>query len=134
MGRRGDRPGPRHGMRLTGPDHARDDAGGVWIVTGVVLGLIVYAGVVVAWHAGFTAAAPFVVIPAVLVVMVGAGNLLGGKRPGRPAPRFNRPDPVPIASLRGDMGPPGGPGSPTTAPADGAPGTDPDPTAPDPGR
>ena len=136
MGRRGDRPGGRRLDRLTGPDHARDDAGGVWIITGVVLGLIVYAGVVVAWHAGFTAAAPFVVIPAVLVVMVGAGNLFSGKRPGRPAPRFNRPDPVPLTSLRRDGGTPAAPGStaPATSTADGATGADPDPTAPGPGR
>jgi len=61
-------------------------------------GLIVYAGVVLAWHAGFTAAAPFVVIPAVLVVMIGAGNLVSGRRPGRAAPRFNRPDLDPVPS------------------------------------
>jgi len=136
MGHRGDRPGGRLLDRLTGPDHARDDAGGVWIITGVVLGLIVYAGVVVAWHAGFTAAAPFVVIPAVLVVMVGAGNLLSGKRPGRPAPRFNRPDPVPLTSLRWDGGTPTGPGSPApaTSSADGATGADPDPTVTGHGR
>jgi hypothetical protein len=136
MGRRGDRPGGRLLDRLTGPDHARDDAGGVWIITGVVLGLVVYAGVVVAWHAGFTAAAPFVVIPAVLVVMVGAGNLLSGKRPGRPAPRFNRPDPVPLSSLRRDGGTPTGLGfpAPATSSADGATGADPDPTASGPGR
>jgi hypothetical protein len=81
-------------------DRVRDDAGGVWIVTGWVVGLVVYAGVVLTWHAGFSAAAPFVVIPAVLVVMIGAGNLISGRRPGRPAPRYNRPDPVPIAVLR----------------------------------
>jgi hypothetical protein len=75
----------------------------VWIVTGWVVGLIVYAGVVLAWHAGFTAAAPFVVIPAVLVVMVGTGNLVGGRRPGRPAPRFHRPDldPMPVSTRHG---------------------------------
>jgi len=112
-----------HGDRA-GPDRARDDAGGVWIVTGWVVGCVVYAGVVLAWHAGFTAATPFVVIPPVLVVMVGAGNLLGGRRSGRSGPRFNRPDlePVPIATLHGDSGgaaeddgaggaPAGGPGT-----------------------
>ena len=123
MGHLGDRPTGRRLARLTGPDHARDDAGGVWIYTGVVLGLIVYAGVVVAWYAGFTAAAPFVVIPAVLVVLVGAGNLISGKRPGRPAPRFNRPDPVPLTTLRRDGG--------TTA---GHDGTGPDSTGPDANR
>ena len=54
--------------RLTGPDHVtrrrrrgldRDRLG--------ASACLVYAGVVLAWHAGFTAAAPFVVIPAVLV-------------------------------------------------------------------
>jgi len=137
MGRGGRPPGTRRLDRLTGPDHARDDAGGIWIYTGVVLGLIVYAGVVVAWHAGFTAAAPFVVIPAVLVVMVGAGNLLSGRRPGRPAPRFNRPDPVPLSSLRPGGSAPVGPDSvapaasvaPAGANADGGTGVDPDPTA-----
>ena len=105
-------------------ERVRDDAGGVWIVTGWVVGLIVYAGVVLAWHAGFTAAAPFVVIPAVLVVMIGAGNLVNGRRPGRAAPRFNRPDldPVPLPTVLGDSGTapgaevPGGTGS-------GEPGT-----------
>ena len=91
---------------LGGPDHLRDDAGGVWIVTGWVLGGLVYVGVVLAWHAGFTAAVPFVVIPAVLVFMVGAGNLLSGNRAGRPAPRFNRPDPVPLSTFRRGGGAP----------------------------
>ncbi len=87
-----------------GDDRHRDDAGGVWIVTGWVVGLIVWAGVLLAWHAGFGAAAPFVVIPAILVFMIGAGNLIGG-RSSRPAPRFNRPDPMPIAALRAEDGP-----------------------------
>jgi hypothetical protein len=94
---------------LSGQGHVRDDAGGVWINTGWVLGGLVYLGVVLAWHAGFTAAAPFVIIPAVLVIMIGGGNLLSGKRSGRPAPRFNRPDPVPLSSLRGGGPVPAGP-------------------------
>jgi hypothetical protein len=91
-----------------------------------VVGLVVYAGVVVAWHAGFTGAAPFVVIPAVLVVMVGAGNLASGRRAGRPAPRFHRPDldPVPLSSLHGDAHPaPGGDTHP--APGDDGHGSTP---------
>ena len=97
-------------------ERVRDDAGGVWIMTGWVVGLIVYAGVVLAWHAGFTAAAPFVVIPAVLVILIGAGNLVSG-RPRRSAPRFNRPDldPVPVSALRGE--------SRSQADGDGAGGT-----------
>ncbi len=91
-------------MGRSGDERVRDDTGGVWIVTGWVVGLLVYAGVVVAWHAGFTAAAPFVVIPAVLAVLIGAGNLVGG-RPRRAAPRFNRPDldPVPVSVLHGEL-------------------------------
>lgn len=101
-------------LRSCGPDRVRDDAGGVWIITGWVLGALVYVGVVLAWHAGFTAAAPFVVIPAVLLVMVGAGNLLSGKRPGRPAPQFNRPDPIPLTTFRHDGGPADGPHVPVS--------------------
>ena len=96
----------RRHLLPSGPDHVRDDAGGVWIATGWILGGLVYVGVVLAWRAGFTAAAPFVVIPAVLVFMIGAGNLLSGKRPGRPGPRFNRPDPVPLTTFRRDGGVP----------------------------
>ena len=96
------------GVRTNGrrSERVRDDAGGVWIITGWVVGLIVYAGVVLVWHAGFTAAAPFVVIPAVLVILIGAGNLVSG-RPRRSPPRFNRPglDPVPVSVLHGEPPP-----------------------------
>ncbi len=90
----------------------RDDAGGFWINTGWVLGFLVWLGVLLTWHAGFTPAAPFVVIPAVLVFLVGLGNLLGG-RSRRPSPKFNRPDPVPISTLRGGAAP--GSGAQATA-------------------
>ena len=118
-----------------GPEHVRDDAGGVWITTGWIVGVIVYAGVLVTWHAGFTAAVPFVVIPPVLVILIAAGNLLGG-RSTRRAPRFNRPDPGPPPPLRGGPAEPGSPRrrrgpTPTapTAPRPGvpAPGDDPVP-------
>jgi len=92
------------GRRMDQPEadaRHRDDAGGVWIITGWVFGFILYVGVVVAWIAGFTPAAPFVIIPAVLAVMIGAGNLIGG-RSSRQSPRYNRPDPVPITALRPD--------------------------------
>jgi hypothetical protein len=82
-----------------------DDTGGVWIVTTWVLGGVVYVGVLLAWHAGFTAALPFVVVPPLLAVLIGAGNLVGGRRPHRPPPRFNRPDPVPLDPLRADAVP-----------------------------
>ncbi len=72
----------------------RDDAGGVWIVTGIVLGVLVYAGIVVTVMAGFTVAVPLVVIPPVVIGLIGASNLLGaGHRPGaRPGPRPPGPD------------------------------------------
>jgi hypothetical protein len=98
-----------------GRDHVRDDAGGVWIKTAWVLGLLVYAGVLVTWHAGFTAATPFVVIPPVLIIMIGAGNLLSG-RSNRRAPQFNRPDPVPLPPLRGPAAPPPSASVPTAGP------------------
>jgi hypothetical protein len=124
----------RRSIRLGGPDHVRDDVGGVWIVTGWLLGGLVYVSVVLAWHAGFTAAAPFVVIPAVLVFMIGAGNLLSGKRPGRPAPRFNRPDPVPLTTFRRDAGTPADSDAGAVATGDGAAETHADPGASGPGR
>lgn len=106
-------------------ERVRDDAGGVWIISGWVVGLIVYAGVVLAWHAGFTAAAPFVVIPAVLVILIGAGNLVSG-RPHRSAPQFNRPDldPVPVSVLHGESPTPTDGDVAGGAPA-GGPGTAP---------
>lgn len=74
----------------------RGDAGGVWIRTGVVLGMLVYAGVVVMAAAGFTAVIPLVVLPPVLVGLIGAANLLGGGRQtggagGRASDRGERP-------------------------------------------
>ncbi len=56
------------------------DDGGVWIVTGLVLGGIVYAGLVTMLVAGFTPVAPLVVVPPVLLALVAANNLLGGGR------------------------------------------------------
>ncbi len=64
--------GGRHG--------ARDDRGGVWIVTGLVMGAIVYAGTVVMLVAGFTPVAPLVIVPPVLIALIGANSLLGGGR------------------------------------------------------
>jgi hypothetical protein len=76
----------------------RDDAGGVWIITGIVLGAMVYAGMVLMVVAGFTAAVPFVVIPPVIVAMIGANSLLGGGRPSRPARAPSGPAPQPTAA------------------------------------
>jgi len=106
------------------PERVADDAGGVWITTGWILGIMVYAGVVLAWHAGFGAALPFVVIPAVLVVMIGAGNLVGARRPSRSGPRFHRPDlePLPVSVLHGERPPSPGDDGADGDPAEG-PGT-----------
>jgi hypothetical protein len=75
----------------------RDDAGGVWIITGILLGALVYAGMVLMMVAGFTAIVPFVVIPPVIVAMIGANSLLGGGRPSRPARAPSGPIPPPAA-------------------------------------
>jgi hypothetical protein len=68
---------------------APSDAGGIWVMTGVVLLLIAYAGVVVLLIAGYTSVLPLVVVPLVMAGLIGANNLLGGGRtygrtPGRP--------------------------------------------------
>ncbi len=66
-----------------------DDTGGVWIVTGIVLGVLLYGFIVLMDVAGFTVVAPLVIIPPVLVALIAGNNLLGGGRthgrsPGRP--------------------------------------------------
>ncbi len=62
-------------------DHRRrDDAGGVWIAIGVLLGVLVYGLVVLMDVAGFTEVLPLVVIPPVVVGLIGANSLLGGGR------------------------------------------------------
>jgi hypothetical protein len=42
------------------PDRCRDDSGGVWIITGWVVGFIVWLGIVAMWRAGFTPVTPLV--------------------------------------------------------------------------
>lgn len=109
------RVGARSGVRSTaegGPGRVRDDRGGMWIVTGLVLGGVVYAGTVVMLAAGFSAVAPLVVIPPVLVALIGANNLLGGGRThGRPPGRPVAPDQAPMSSSR-----PNGPGTTGSTP------------------
>jgi hypothetical protein len=87
----------------------------VWIVTGLALGAVVYAGMVLMVVAGVTAVVPLVVIPPVLVALIGANSLLGGGRsPGRspvrpvgpaPAPRSSR---GPEGAIPADPSPPDG--------------------------
>jgi hypothetical protein len=71
-----------------------DDSGGVWIVTGVFLCILVYAGVVLMDIAGFTAVLPLVVVPPVLVALIAGSNLLGGRGSGRRG-SADRPPPDP---------------------------------------
>jgi hypothetical protein len=99
---------------VTGPGgRRRDDAGGVWIRTGIVVGILFFGFMVVLWVAGFDAIAPFVVIPLVLVILIGANSLLGGPR------RRERLEPRPIG--------------PTDRGVDPSTVRPPDPPAPDPG-
>jgi hypothetical protein len=75
------------------------DAGGVWILTALVLGLIVYAGIVVMAIAGFGAVIPLVVIPPVLVALIGASSLIGGGRThGQPSGGPVDPGRAPLSS------------------------------------
>jgi len=83
-----------------------DDQGGVWIVTGIVLGVLLYALIVLMAVAGFTAVVPLVVLPPVVVGLIGANNLLGGGRgygrnSGRATGRGQAP---PVARRRGGAG------------------------------
>ena len=65
-------------------DRTPDDTGGVWIVTGIVMGALVYAGMVTMLVAGFTPVTPFVIMPPVLLALIAGNSLIGGGRtPGR---------------------------------------------------
>ena len=76
------------GGRVRSAHRRPDDAGGVWILTGVVLGALLYAGIVLMAIAGFTPVLPLVVIPPVLIALIGTNSLLGGGRSrGRPTGR-----------------------------------------------
>jgi len=101
----------------------RDDSGGVWIVTGIVLGVLLYAGIVLMAVAGFTEVAPLVVVPPVLLVLIAGGNLLGaGRGHGRSAGRAVGPGRAPMSSngpndpLRRAAGSPGNGGQATEEP------------------
>jgi hypothetical protein len=52
----------------------------VWIVTGIVLGVMVYGLVVLMDVAGFTEVAPLMILPPVVLGLIGANNLLRGSR------------------------------------------------------
>jgi hypothetical protein len=94
----------------------RTDDGGVWIVTGLVLGGIVYAGMVAMLVAGFTPVAPLVVVPPVLLALIAANNLLGGGRShGRSAGRPVGQGRAPLSSSG-----PNGPVPSAAAPEEGS--------------
>ncbi len=92
-------------MRSTrrGPVRTRDDAGGVWIVTGLVAGAIVYAGMVAMLVAGFTPVTPLVVIPPVLIALIAANSLLGGGRSRGRSPAGHGRTPLPSAVPNGSV-------------------------------
>jgi hypothetical protein len=101
--------------RRTTTGRRRDDTGGVWIVTGVVLGALAYAGCVLMAVAGFAVVLPFVVIPPALIGLIGANNLLGGGRTyGRSAGRPGANGRAPLSSS--------GPNGPRKPEAVGRPG------------
>jgi hypothetical protein len=62
------------------PVRRRGEAGGIWVRTGLVLGALVYVGILGMAVAGFPGAIPLVVVPPVLVALIAAANLLGGGR------------------------------------------------------
>ncbi len=103
---------------MSGPGglRVRDDAGGIWITTGWVVGVLVWVGIVTMYVAGFTPVAPLVFVPPVLLLFIAAGNLIS---PRRGAKAREELDPVPL-----DLSPSAGrpPESGPTDPADaGAP-------------
>ena len=68
----------------------------MWIATGIVLGILMYAFIVLMDVAGFTAVLPLVVLPPVVLGLMAANNLLGGGRshgrsPGRPVGQGQAP-------------------------------------------
>jgi hypothetical protein len=86
---------PRPGRRGALLHPGGDDAGGVWIATGIVLGVLMYGFIVLMDVAGFTAVAPLVVVPPVVLGLIAANSLLNG---GRGYGRSARPAPAPLSS------------------------------------
>ena len=95
------------GRQHRSSDRLRDDTGGVWITTGIVLGIVLYAFIVLMLVAGFQAVLPLVILPPVVLGLIAANSLLGGGRSyGRPAGKTTEQGQSPLAS--------GGPGVPRT--------------------
>jgi hypothetical protein len=94
-----------------------DETGGMWINIAIAGGAVMYIGCIVMLAAGFSAIAPFVILPPVFLALIAANSLLGGPRRPRPPARPIRP------TDRGVMPPDSG--GPVTNGRSGAPsGTD----------
>lgn len=94
---------------------AQPEGGGVWIATGLLLGLLAYGGVLLMLVAGYTAVLPLAVVPLVLVGLIAAANLLGGRSYGQTAgPRaVEGQSPVPSSGMADPGGlPTAGSGAP----------------------
>jgi hypothetical protein len=70
----------------------RSDEGGVWIATGIVLGTLLYLGIVVTVIAGFTVAVPLVELPPVVLGLIAANSHLGGGHAPRGSAGRGGPD------------------------------------------
>ncbi|MHB1709955.1 MAG: hypothetical protein ACYCV7_00930 [Acidimicrobiales bacterium] len=79
---------PDEGAPPAGPF---DEVGGMWINVGIAGGAVMYLGAIVMLVAGFSAIAPFVILPPVFLTLIGANSLLGGPRRPRPPARPIRP-------------------------------------------
>ncbi|HXW38206.1 MAG TPA: hypothetical protein VEJ44_00815 [Acidimicrobiales bacterium] len=91
------------------------DAGGVWIATGVVLGVLAYAAVVLMLIAGYTSVLPVVVVPIVLVVLIASANVFGGGRAYGRSPAPSDPEGASPSAGGDAQGAPGGSGGPGDA-------------------
>ncbi len=94
------------------------DAGGVWIVTGIVLGALAYGAVLLMLAAGYSSVLPVAVVPPVLVILIGGTNLLGARTtPSSPSRPYRMPRSAEAAPTA-EAPPMGGP-PPAPAPAPG---------------
>jgi hypothetical protein len=99
------------GRQRRSADRHRDDTGGVWITTGVVLGIVLYAFIVLMLVAGFQAVLPLVILPPVVLGLIAANSLLGGGRSyGRSVGKPEGQGQAPLTSSG-----PGGPRKPDAA-------------------
>ncbi len=67
-------------------------------IAAVVLGLVLFGGLVVLAVAGVTAATAVIVTAAAVVVMIGLGNAVGGRHTPNGSPYPPEPDPTDAAA------------------------------------